>query len=197
MPPVARCMSGCCIEPPNIAKCGTAPNKYCYRRDCYNLGVQRGHIRPNPNSSKRPAGGPSSSGVAPAAMDRDDDERPSFATATLYEILAIYGWRSAHSHTRPPPQHMMYVFACAHRAVDPTRMTERQRRNEVTPPDLYISPEFLVYGNFREDEEDEGYSATRWLPAGQLEGLEDRASKLEELEQLLTDVRREVFEDEL
>jgi hypothetical protein len=61
---------------------------------------------------------------------------------------------------------MMYVFACAHRAVDPTRMAERQRRNEVTPPDLYISPEFLVYGNFREDQEDEGYSATRWLSAG-------------------------------
>ena len=94
MPPVALCTSGVCKEPRNPGKCGSAPNKYCYRRDCYAKGVERGHIRPA--VGKRPAVASSSAAPFPDGMERDGDgerERPSFGVAKLYEIHAIYGWR--------------------------------------------------------------------------------------------------------
>ena len=50
-------------------------------------------------------------------------------------------------------------------------MTERERRNELIEADLYCEPEFLVFGSFREDDDDHGFKATRWLPATDLEGV--------------------------
>ena len=94
MPPVTLCTSGVCKDPRNPGKCGSAPNKYCYRRDCYAKGVERGHIRPA--VGKRPAVASSSAAPFPDGMERDGDgerERPSFGVAKLYEIHAIYGWR--------------------------------------------------------------------------------------------------------
>ena len=38
-------------------------------------------------------------------------------------------------------------------------MTERERRNELIEADLYCEPEFLVFGSFREDDDDHGFKA--------------------------------------
>ena len=75
-------------------------------------------------------------------------------------------------------------------------MTERTKRNEVEAPDLYNSAEFLVFGAFREDEHDEGFTTTRWLPADALEDLEERSDRMDELAQLLSDTRMAVFDDD-
>ena len=39
--------------------------------------------------------------------------------------------------------------------------------------DLFTEPEFLVFGSFREDEADDGFKATRWLSASELERVEE------------------------
>ena len=48
-------------------------------------------------------------------------------------------------------------------------MNERERRNQVEEAELYVETEFLVFGAFREDDDDHGFMATRWLPASELE----------------------------
>ena len=93
-------------------------------------------------------------------MERDGDgerERPSFGVAKLYEIHAIYGWRLRAASLPRLCATLSHSCALGHsvlvRAVDPTKMTEREKRNAVSVPDLYLHSEFLVYGGFREDEE--------------------------------------------
>ena len=49
------------------------------------------------------------------------------------------------------------------------RMTERERRNQVPDEDLYSESELLVYGHFHEDESDNGFKATRWVPWTEVE----------------------------
>ena len=66
-------------------------------------------------------------------------------------------------------------------------MTDRERRNEVDTEDRYIDTEFLIFGSFREDDTDDGFKATRWLPSAELErvddgeGLTDALGMLDEL----------------
>ena len=47
-------------------------------------------------------------------------------------------------------------------------MPARARRNEVLEEDLYPHVEFLTFGTFKEDDEDEGYKATQWVTADDL-----------------------------
>ena len=39
----------------------------------------------------------------------------------------------------------------------------RERRNKVPDEDLFTEAELLVYGHFHEDDEDNGFKATRWV----------------------------------
>ena len=82
---------------------------------------------------------------------------------------------------------------CARRAVDPTRMTDREKRNEVLEADRFPDGEYLVYGSFREDEHDDGFSTTRWLRAEHLEDVEGASVSLDELEDLVTNMRETHF----
>ena len=97
MPPPVLCVSGVCKNPPNVGKLGQAPNKYCYRVDCQEIGIDRGHIRKQGGggSSKRvrpgSAAGATSSAPMPEQMSRE--EPPSFGVAELYKIHALYGFR--------------------------------------------------------------------------------------------------------
>ena len=50
-------------------------------------------------------------------------------------------------------------------------MTARERRNQLEAG-LFVDTEFLIFGSFREDADDGGFEATRWLPATELEGVE-------------------------
>ena len=90
---------------------------------------------------------------------------------------------------------MLALGPCLLRAVDPTKMTEREKRNTIEEPDLYTNAEFLVYGGFREDEDDDGFYTVRWLPAEALEGITDRVEALDHLAELLRTVRASVFDD--
>ena len=51
-------------------------------------------------------------------------------------------------------------------------MTEREKRNELDTSDLLIENEFLVFGAFREDSIDAGYSSTKWLRAVDVHDVE-------------------------
>ena len=75
-------------------------------------------------------------------------------------------------------------------------MTERAKRNEVEEADLFSSSEYLVFGAFREDSEDEGFSTTRWMTADDISGLTERPEKLDALAELLSNVREHLWMDE-
>ena len=63
-------------------------------------------------------------------------------------------------------------------------MTARARRNEVLEEDLFPHVEFLTFGTFKEDNEDEGYKATQWVAADDLMDVKHFKAELEELESL-------------
>ena len=73
-------------------------------------------------------------------------------------------------------------------------MSERAKRNEVAIEDRFVHTEFLVYGTFREDAEDGGFSTTRWLPADELAELDDFEDALDALDSLLQDTRETCLE---
>jgi hypothetical protein len=83
----------------------------------------------------------------------------------------------------------VWLHILARRGVDPTRMTARARRNEVDVSDLSTDAEFLVFGHFTEDEDDEGFKATRWLPAADVCDLPEFEEKASDLNALLEGVR--------
>ena len=47
-------------------------------------------------------------------------------------------------------------------------MTAYEKRNEKEEPELQQQAELLVRGEFKDDEEDEGYTTTRWLNMDEL-----------------------------
>jgi hypothetical protein len=70
------------------------------------------------------------------------------------------------------------------------RMSDRQRRNQVEECDLYISNEYLVFGAFKEDQDDEGFWATKWVGPEELEPLKGEAVEaLDDLEALMSRAR--------
>ena len=151
-------------------KLGEAPNKYCYRTKCKYEGIRRGHIKQgNKRAGTAGPSSPAPDAPLPAQMVRDDV--PSISAITVDEIHKIYGFRCAScrlsaalpsSHTLPRASVFCRVLR---RSLDPTRMTARARRNEVDETGLYPNAEFLVFGTFVEDEEDEGYKGTMWVAA--------------------------------
>ena len=75
----------------------------------------------------------------------------------------------------------VWLHILARRGADPTRLTARARRNELDISELSIGAEFLVFGHFTEDEDDEGFKATRWLPAADVCDLPEFATKTDNL----------------
>ena len=84
---------------------------------------------------------------------------------------------------------LVWLYILARRGIDPTRLTVRERRNEVDVSDLNSAAEFLVFGHFAEDEEDEGFKATRWLPAEDVSTRPEFVEKANDLVALLEGVR--------
>ena len=205
MPPIdcITCASFYPRKEVNKGPLGEAPNKYCYRARCHQEGIRRGHVKSSKRPAERPAGGGcggcggggGGSGFPPEPMMMGRDFPPAqvYGVSKLYKIHAIYGFRCAVPHSQPDP---LSPISRSHspplkrRAIDPTRLSERERRNERTEADLYDETEFLVFGSFREDTEDEGFKGTRWLPATELEdvvtgqdgsGVQDAVRMLDEL----------------
>jgi len=84
------------LKSPSLrAPLGTAPNKYCYRERCKQLGIQRGHIRPSDKRPAPPIAGTSNlngDGVENMTMAR---EPTPFGASQLFDIEAVYGFRHA------------------------------------------------------------------------------------------------------
>ena len=76
---------------------GDAPNKYCYRKKCYDTGVERGHIHPREGGAPTPIGGGGSGsrggGPEPMTMGRDAAPAMLYGAAQLYKIHSVYGFR--------------------------------------------------------------------------------------------------------
>ena len=167
---------------------GEAPNKYCYRAKCRERGEQLGHVRPSKRSSPV---GTSGGAPSPTTMERGGEQQPAdrpaiFGVAKLDEVQAVYGFRLVARHLYAslcPHLHacLRCPGVCLRRSIDPTRMTERQRRNEMPDEDLFPDSEILVFGRFKEDDGDEGFLATRWVRSVDMDDLDGALSMLEDL----------------
>ena len=70
------------------------------------------------------------------------------------------------SNARPRPLSPLHCPLLVCRGVDPVRLSEREKRNEIPESDRTGDAEVLLLGLFKEDADDEGFKATRWLPLG-------------------------------
>ena len=116
--------------------------------------------------------------AAPTPMAIARELPPMTGMAKLMDIEAVYGFRhaTACAGLHMPAPHTLtlsLVFLFLHRSVDPTRMTERERRNLVLEEDLYAEFEVLVYGHFHEDDNDNGFKATRWVAWSEVEQADE------------------------
>ena len=82
------------------------------------------------------------------------------------------------------------------RAVDPTRLTERKKRNDIPEEDLHVGMEYLIFGIFKEDPDDEGFRATRWVLGEEARAADDFEDGLDGLEALLLGARTMLLADE-
>ena len=78
--------------------------------------------------------------------------------------------------------------------MDPTRLTPRQRRNELEESFLHPHTELLVLGTFTEDTEDDGYVTTTWVHADDAP-YKDFETELEEYRELLSNMATQYFDD--
>ena len=76
-------------------------------------------------------------------------------------------------------------------------MSARQMRNVVPVEDTHTGTQFLVYGAFREDPQDSGFIAVRWLTIDELEHVDDLSEKLDEYVDAIQQMREAVFEHEV
>ena len=192
--------------PIRLGKLGKAPNKYCYRVKCQDRGIAQGHINSNKRTRPDPGGGGGGPSGAPVPEQMGRAEPLLASGAALFQVHEIYGIRLA---ARPRRPLCPTAFECqtdcatarvctvrrARRAVDPARMSEREKRNTVLEADRVTESEYLVYGSFREDSDDDGFSTTRWLRAEQLVGIEGADASLDELEDLVTNTREMFFHE--
>ena len=97
------------------------------------------------------------------------------------------------------PPAFCQLTACAsrvRRAVDPTRLTERIRRNEIPEEDLHVEMDYLIFGVFKADEDDEGFKATRWVSGQEALKADDFEKGLNGLDELLAGARTMLLEDD-
>ena len=98
-----------CIEcKKGHGRLGSAPNKYCYKKKCKELGISRGHIKEATTAPPRQVRSPGVGGGG----DVDDDMVPT-STFEISELKNVFGVRCALSRPRTAP-------TTAHSLVDGT-----------------------------------------------------------------------------
>ena len=69
------------------------------------------------------------------------------------------------------------------------------RRNEIPEEDLNVEMEYLIFGIFKEDDDDEGFRATRWVHGDKAREADDFEEGLDGLEALLAGARKTLLPD--
>ena len=139
--------------------------------------------------------------VSPQQMEREEVPpspglRPTVGVALLHKVIAIYGYRHALVLERSPPAPLspLHCPLLVCRGVDPSRLSERERRNEIPEADRTGDAEVLVLGHFREDPADGGYRATRWLSLGDAARADNFSVKFDEFSEHLESMRQFIEE---